>query len=133
MLDMNPNDMTCVYSTLKYVQVHAHHHNVTLILAFDQPLWWKALMITVTEPAGSDLRDIVLCLGGFHMEMSFLGCIGHLMATSGLQEVLELIYASSAVVHMLNGFAIARAIRGHHCGCSTQCHDFVKDIQNATP
>jgi len=106
MLDMNPNNITCVYSTLKYAQEHAHHHNVTPILAFDQPLWWKALMITVTEPAGSDLRDIVLHLGYFHREMSFLGCIGHLLAASGLQKVLKLIYASNAVVHMLTGKAI---------------------------
>lgn len=45
--------------------------------------------------------------------MSFLGSIGHLMAASGLQEMMELIYASNAVVHMLTGKAVARAIRGH--------------------
>lgn len=71
------------------------------------------MMIIVTEPEGSNLKDIVLRLGGFHTEMSFLGCIGHLMAASGLHDLLELIYASNAVVHMLTGRAIARAIRGH--------------------
>ena len=65
-------------------------------------------MIIVTEPEGSDLKDVVLRLGGFHTEMSFLGCIGHLMAASGLQDLLELIYSSNAVVHMLTGKAIAR-------------------------
>ena len=113
MINMNPGDVTCVYSTLKYIQEHAHRHDVTPIVTFDQPLWWKALMIIVTEPVGSDLSDIVLRLGGFHTEMSFLGCIGHLMAASGLQELLELIYAPIAVVHMLTGKAIARAVRGH--------------------
>ena len=113
MIDMNPSDVTCIYSTLKYVCEHAHRHDVTPILTFDQPLWWKALAIIVTEPVGSNLRDIVLRLGGFHTEMSFLGCIGHLMAASGLQELLELIYASNAVVHMLTGKAIARAVRAH--------------------
>ena len=102
-----------VYSTLKYIPDHAHHHDVTPIITFDQPLWLKALMIIVTEPVGSDLRNIVLRLGGFHTEMSFLGCIGHLIAASGLQELLELIYASNAMVHMLTGKAIARAVRGH--------------------
>ena len=113
MIDMNPSDMTCVYSTLKYVREHARRHDVTPILTFDQPLWWKALMIIVTEPEGSDLKDVVLRLGGFPTEMSFLGCIGHLMAASGLQDLLELIYSSNAVVHMLTGKAIARAVRGH--------------------
>ena len=110
MIDMNPSDVTCVYSTLRYISEHARRHDVTPI---DQPLWWKALMIMVTEPIGSDLNDIVLQLGGFHAEMSFLGAIGHLMAGSGLQELLELIYASNAVVHMFSGKAIARAVRGH--------------------
>ena len=113
MIDMNPSDVTCVYSTLKYVCEHARRHDVTPILTFDQPLWWKALMIIVTEPVGSNLRDIVLRLGGFHTEMSFLGCIGHLMAASGLQELLELIYSSNTVVHILTGKAIARAVRAH--------------------
>ena len=113
MIDMNPSDITCVYSTLKYIQDHAHRHDVTPIITFDQPLWWKALMIIVTDPSGSDLRSIVLRLGGFHTEMSFPGCIGHLMAASGLQELLELTNASNAVVHMLSGKAIARAVRGH--------------------
>ena len=35
------------------------------------------------------------------------------MAASDLQELLELIYAPNAVVHMLIGKAIARAVRGH--------------------
>ena len=70
-------------------------------------------MIIVTEPVGNDLRNVVLRLGGFHTEMSFLGCIGHLMAASGLQELWKLIYASNAVVHMLTGKAIVRAVQGH--------------------
>ncbi len=86
-------------------------HGVIPIVTFDQPLWWKALMIIVSEPDRSGQRNIVLRLGGFHTEMSFLGSIGHLMAGSGLQAVLELFYASNTVVHMLSGKAIARAIR----------------------
>ena len=45
--------------------------------------------------------------------MNFLGSIGHLMAGSGLQEVLELVYADNAVVHMMTGKAIARAVSAH--------------------
>ena len=92
MIDMNPSDVTCVYSTLRYIRDHTHYHDVSPIITFDQPLWWKALMIILTEPVDSDSNDIVLHLGSFHTEMSFLGCIGHLMAASGLQDLLELIY-----------------------------------------
>ncbi len=112
-IDMNPSDSTCIYSTLMFISEHAQRHGVTPIVTFDQPLWWKALMIIESEPEESDLRGIVLRLGGFHTEMSFLGSIGHLMDSSGLQEMLESIYAPNAVVHMLSGKAIARAVRGH--------------------
>ncbi|VDI83953.1 Hypothetical predicted protein [Mytilus galloprovincialis] len=60
----------------------------------------------------SDLKHIVLRLGGFHIEMSFLGSIGRLTAGSGLHEVLEPVYASNAVNHMLSGKAVSRAVRG---------------------
>ena len=35
------------------------------------------------------------------------------MAGSGIEEVLELVYAKNAVPHILSGKAVARAIRGH--------------------
>ena len=35
------------------------------------------------------------------------------MAGSGLQELLELVYAQNAVGHILSGKAISRAVRGH--------------------
>ena len=70
-------------------------------------------MIIMSEPLDSDVRKIVLRLGGVHTEMSFLGCIGSLMAGSGLKEILEMIYAPNAVEHILTGKAIARAVRAH--------------------
>lgn len=94
-----------------FVSEHARRHGVTPVITFDQPLWWKALMIINSEPMESDLKRIVLLLGGFHAEMTFLGCIGHLMMASGLEEVMKLIYARNAVIHMFSGKAIARAIR----------------------
>ena len=54
--------------------------------------------------------------------MSFLECVGHLMAATGLTQVLEVVYAENAVKHILSGKAISRAIRGHlmvHAALST--------------
>ena len=48
----------------------------------------------------------------FHIQMSLLGAIGNIMTGPGLQ-VLESIYASNTVGHMLSGKAIARALHGH--------------------
>ena len=111
--DMDPTDMSCIYSTLHFVAAESHRQGTTPMLTFDQPLYWKAKTIIVHEKEGSELKPIVLNLGGFHSVVSFLGCMGHVMEASGLKEVLELIYAENAVTQMLSGKAYARAIRGH--------------------
>ena len=113
MIDMDPTNVTCIYSTLQYVADHALRNNSTPILTFDQPLFWKALMLCTTEPEESPLKNIVLKMGGLHTKMSFVGAIGHLMANSGLREVMECIYASNTLDHILSGKAIARAVRAH--------------------
>ena len=111
MIDLKPTDPTCIYSTLHFVAEHAKRHNSSPILTFDQPLYWKAFMIVLEEPDHSYLKQIVLRLGGFHTLICFIGAIGYLMAGSGLEQVLETIYAS--VEHIFSGKAISRAIRGH--------------------
>ena len=111
MIDMDPIDLTC--STLKFVCVQAKQLGVTPILTFHQPIWWKAILIVSRDPQSSDLREIVLRLGCLHMEMSFIGCIGHFVAGSNLKELLEVIYASYAVDNFLTGKVISRAVRGH--------------------
>ena len=113
MIDMDPTNMSCIYSTLHFVASLAKQYNCTPVLTFDQPLWWKAMMIVDSEPPDSPLRTIVLRLGGFHCEMSFLGCIGKLMSGSGLEQVLEVAFARNSVTHMLSGKAVSRAVRGH--------------------
>ena len=32
--------------------------------------------VIANEPVGSDLKKVVQCLGGLHIEMSYLGSIG---------------------------------------------------------
>ena len=113
MIDMDPTDMSCIYSTLHFVAAESHRQGTIPMLTFDQPLYWKAKTIIIHEKEGSELKPIVLNLGGFHSAMGFFRCIGHVMEASGLTEVLELIYAENAVTQILSGKAYARAIRGH--------------------
>ena len=113
MIDMDPSNMTCIYSTLSFVSKQARCHNSDPVLTFDQPLYWKGRNIIQDEPDDSALHSIVLRLGGFHTGMSFLGSIGNIMNNTGLSELLESVYAPAAVIHMLSGKAISRAIRGH--------------------
>ena len=83
-----------------FVCRQAKFYGVTPIVTFDQLLYWKYLIIKASEPVGSCIKSVVLKLGGFHLQMSFLGSIGHLMAGSGLQELLETVYAGNSVKHM---------------------------------
>ena len=57
--------------------------------------------------------SVVIRLGDFHTQMRFLGNIGHLMAGSGLSELLETIYAATSVIQILPGNVLSQAIRGH--------------------
>ena len=44
---------------------------------------------------------------------SYMGCIGHIMAGSGLQDVLEQFFAGNAVGHMQSEKVVEWAIRRH--------------------
>ena len=108
-IDLNPNDMSCIFSTLKFVESQAQALNiVTPIIIFDQPLWIKAYEVIQAKSL-----NMVCMLGGFHLLMSFMGSIESLMKKSGLEESMEQIYAKNTVPHIISGKAISRALRAH--------------------
>uniref|UniRef100_A0A0L8GRA9 Uncharacterized protein n=1 Tax=Octopus bimaculoides TaxID=37653 RepID=A0A0L8GRA9_OCTBM len=113
MVDMNPRDMTCVNSTLHFVAEYGKLYGATPVLPFDRPLWFKTTIIAESAGEESHLHPMVLRLRGFHIPMSFLGSIEHLMRETGSQEFLEMIFAGNTVTHIFTGNAVARAIRGH--------------------
>ena len=108
MIDLEPTNLSCIYTTLCFVTYECAKQRAWPIVTFDQPLWWKAKMIVHEEPESSALRNIILSLGSFHTLMNFLGCIGYLMESSGMKEVLELIYGENAVKCMLMGKSYER-------------------------
>eukprot|EP00794_Sanderia_malayensis_P020950 gene20950-23000_t len=113
MIDMKSSDESCIMSTMHFVAEQAERYNMSPILTFDKPLYWKGIEIQLSEDDSSVLKKIVLRLGGLHTTMSFLGSIGHIMTSSGLQAILETVYTENTVPYMLNGKAISRAVRGH--------------------
>ncbi|KAK3097968.1 hypothetical protein FSP39_014885 [Pinctada imbricata] len=114
MIDMDSSDMSCIYSTMVFIVNQAQKYGFTPIITFDQPLYWKALTIINDGTTSNILSTVILRLGGFHAEMSFMGSIGHVMKNAGLKEVLETVYASNAVTHILSGKSVARAFRAHN-------------------
>lgn len=108
-IDLNPSDMTCIYSTLKFVESQAKDLGInTPVITFDQPLWIKASEIIKVKSL-----NMVCMLGGFHLLMSFIGSIGMLMKASGLEEAMEQVYGKNTVPHIISGKAISRALRAH--------------------
>ena len=107
-IDLNPSDETCIYSTLCFIIDQAKKLQLqTSPVTFDQPLWLKAMGIKKEENL-----DIIIRLGGSHVMMSFLGSIGTISG-SGIEELFSDVYAENSVTHMLSGKAVSRALRAH--------------------
>ena len=82
-IDLQPTNLTGIYSTLLFIQRQADQLNIkTPVVTFDQPLWYKAQGIIADKGL-----NIVCRLGGFHKLMSFMGSIGYMVGGSGLEEV----------------------------------------------
>lgn len=108
-IDVNPNDLSCIYSTLVHIMKEAEKLAVTTpTVTFDQPLWLKAFNI-----ANFHKLNVVCRLGAFHVQMSFLGSIGSVMAGSGLCEMIQCCYGPNATKHIMSGKAVARSVRAH--------------------
>jgi hypothetical protein len=60
-------------------------------VTFDQPLFFKARDI-VEGGQHSELSCVVVRIGEFHLLMSFMGCIGAIVAGSCLKALLLIIY-----------------------------------------
>ena len=111
-IDLNPNDESCIYSTLLFVIEQAKRMRVPVpCVTFDQLLWLKACGII--EEGG---LDIVARLGGFHTLMTFthyLGAIGKVMKGSGIEELFNEVYFENTVQHIMPAKAVSRALRAH--------------------
>ena len=81
MIDMKASDESCILSTMHFVCEQAKKY-VTLILTFDQPLYWKGIKIQMNEDDTRELKRIFFRLSGLHTEMSFSGAVAGLLNSS---------------------------------------------------
>lgn len=113
-VNASPSDYNTICTSLQMAVEKAKEVQLkTIFVTFDQPLCMKARDIIAFSGKNSILGNIIIRLGGFHTLLSFLGCIGYIMASSGLRQLLSLIYAPNSADMLLAGHAYARAIRGH--------------------
>jgi len=107
-INMDPTDMSCIYSALLFIQKHTDKYNITPVVTFDYPLYWKSMII-----AEKLHMKIVLRLGGFHTEMAWWAAVGDTIEGTGIEQAAECIYARNSVQHIMNGKAFARTQRFH--------------------
>lgn len=77
------------------------------IFTTDQQLYQVAVQITWAER--ELFKNIIPRLGGMHMLMSFVGCIGHLMEGSGLAQIMETTFGG--VEKLLSGKKYPQNVR----------------------
>ena len=122
---LDPSNPSTIYTALCFTQAQSDKHNFGICpVTFDQPLCQKATEIAA---ASRDLDKVVVRLGGFHMLMSHLGSIGHIMNGSGLADLWERVYANGSVVHMLTGHAFSRAVSAHILTLPALLHVLLED------
>ena len=56
MLNFDPTDLSCLYSTLIFLTDQAKPNSTTPVITFDQPLWWKSQIIVMNEENESHLK-----------------------------------------------------------------------------
>ena len=120
-IDLNPSDETCIYSTLLLFIEEAKKLNIlSPCITFDQPLWQKSMGIIKEKKSINGML-----VGGSHMLMSFLGSMGNLMNCSGLEKAFEEVYSEDTIKHIFSKHAVARAhSKGTYTGpeCFSQSH-----------
>lgn len=121
-----PSDYDTLFTAaIEAIKTTQSYNMKTCILTFDQPLYMKMVDIIYSGSLEKEKLEkelglnlpydikIIARLGGFHTVMSYMGCIGYIMAGSGLKELLCEIYAEKSVDHILTGHAYSRAVRAH--------------------
>ena len=113
MIDMDPTNMSCIFLNSSL----ALRYGATPVLILtNHVVESQATEVIDNEPPDCVPRSIVLRVGGFHTEMSFLVCTGRLAAGSSLQQLLEVVFAQNSLTHMLAGHRQSSS-RTFSCRC----------------
>ena len=107
-INLDPSNPSTIYTALCFAQELCEKKALkTCPVTFDQPLFLKASEIVASS---SDLDRVIVCLGGLHLLMSYLGSVGQIMTGSELEELWEQVYAKGSV---LTGHAFSQAVCAH--------------------
>ena len=79
MIDLKSTGPVFILSTMHFVAEQPSKSNMTPVLNFEQPLYWKSMSINEQQNESSALKKIVLRIGGFDQMVTFLGSTGYIM------------------------------------------------------
>jgi len=108
LIDMTPSDPTTMMTAMVEAQKLTNQTGQTFtVFTADQQLY--RVMVDVLWVYPEIFPNFIPRLGGMHTIMSFVGCVGTLMAESGLEEVLKA--AFGGVPRMLTGKNFPQNVR----------------------
>lgn len=106
------------YDTIWTVMQNCQHMTKSLnqrytVLTFDEQLYCKARMLKWHRP--NECQNIVVMLGGFHIQMTFAKVIGKYMENSGLHDVWveSGVFGENTADNIMKGKLWNRVIRAH--------------------
>ena len=98
LIDMNPGDESCIYSTLFYIKGLTNQMNIEKpSITFDQSLWVKSV----------DIK-------GFHSLMSFHSSVWTCMEYSNLAQLFKNVYRKITANQIMTRKVI---LKGSRCNC----------------
>jgi hypothetical protein len=109
-----PTEWGTVYTVMKTVQTMMRSLGQKYsVLTFDEGIYCKAKEIQWRNK--DEFQDTVLCLGGFHTTMNFLGLLGKRYDNSGIEDILieSGVYGSNSSSRLLKGKCYNRGVRAH--------------------
>ena len=105
---LNASDPNTVLTSItRGFEVTRDSNQDILVITCDQQIYKIVVDITFHQP--ELLTGIVVILGGMHFLMDFVGCVGTLMADSGLKDIMSTTFG--CVDKMLQGKKYPQNIR----------------------
>ena len=94
LINMSPSDPTTVLTCItKGFEVTRNANQDILVMTADAAIYKFIVDISVHQP--DLLGSMVVLLGGMHLLMDFVSCIGTMIADCGLKEVLGMTFGST--------------------------------------
>lgn len=110
----SPSDLSVIYTMLmRIVAVSTHIKQQHILVTADMAIYSKAQEILWSKPPTLDGK-VTMRIGGMHLTMTFMACIGRLYGDGGLLSILSdsTVYAEATARQMLQGKQYSRGIRG---------------------